>query len=124
MSLYTPRRGAASRDAAVGFRGRRGADPANSWAASVGAQNWAIDGGSMGTAASGYSGLPLASRFEGVEDRATGESLQVRGGTSDNRSFHMWFRPTRPDGGHQLVLESGGRIGDMPISFDDATLLF
>ena len=73
-----------------------------------------------GTAASGYSGLPLASRFEAVEDRATGESLQVRGGTSDNRSFDMWFRPTRPAGGHQLVLESGG----MPVRLDDATVLF
>ena len=101
-----------------------GSDPANTWQSSVGVHDWNITGATHGTTSSAYSGITHSYAFDGVNDRGQAASIESFGGTGENTSFELWFRPTDFLGGQQVLFETGGRVDGLSITLDDANLLF
>lgn len=101
-----------------------GGDPTNTWESAVGTHDFANSGATHGTAATAYSGISHAYSFDGVDDGLSAQSLAVVGGSQQNTSFEIWFRPTDFLGGQQVLFETGGGVDGLSITLDDSNLLF
>ncbi len=101
-----------------------GSDPAGSWASSVGSHDFNNIGAVHGATTSSYSGIDSAYAFDGLTTGMSAGSLAGTGGSQQNTSFELWFRPTDFSGGQQVLFETGGGVDGLSITLDDSTLLF